>query len=305
MAERVIDSLAVQAQMRRLLRRQLAGEGGHGPWLHGEVARRMGQRLSLIRLRPQQIIEWWGALGCSDAVLGEAYPRAERLVVEPDSAWAQATRSQRQSPWWARRRWRDGTQVVVEAAQLLPAHASQLVWANMVLHAVADPPQLMKRWHQALQVDGFVMFSSLGPDTLKQLRSLYAACGWGPIGSDFVDMHDYGDMLLQAGFADPVMDQETLTLTWQSAADLLAELRGLGGNVSPLRHRGLRTPRWHRDLQLALERLRGADGRLQLSFEIAYGHAFKAPPRRQPMADTSVSLAEMRQHVRQARKRDS
>lgn len=302
MAERVIDPVAVAFQRRRLLRRMLADRGA-APWLHGEVARRMGERLAVIRAQPRQIVEWWGGLGGSDEVLAQAYPQADRLVVEPDRAWVDQTQAQRHAPFWSARRWRrSGALQVVDEASPLPAQASQLVWANMVLHAVADPPPLLQRWHDALQVDGFLMFSCLGPDTLKQLRALYARLGWGPIGIDFVDMHDFGDMLVHAGFADPVMDQETLTLTWPDPAALLAELRSLGGNVAPGRHAGLRTPRWHGELTQALASLRGPDGRLQLSFEVAYGHAFKAAPRRAPAVETTVSLDAMRQLVREPRK---
>lgn len=300
MAERVIDPLAVKSQLRRLLRR-LQADPDATPWLHAEVARRMAQRLLLIRARPRQIVEWWGALGCSNEVLLKAYPDATRIVVEPDPQWAIETRIRRQLPWWSARRWSGGGYLVIDERQPLQAQASQLVWANMVLHGAIDPPQLLKRWHDALQVDGFLMFSCLGPDTLKQIRALYGSLGWGSMGVDFVDMHDFGDMLLEAGFADPVMDQETLTLTWATANDLLAELRGLGGNAAPGRHRGLRTPRWRFELQQALEQLRGADGRLHLSFEVAYGHAFKVAPRRTSGADTTVSLDEMRQLIREPR----
>jgi malonyl-CoA O-methyltransferase len=107
-------------------------------------------------------------------------------------------------------------------------------------------------------------------------------------------MHDLGDMLLQAGFADPVMDQETLTLRWNTGEELLAELRSLGGNAAPERAPGLRTPRWRRGLLRELEALRGADGRLGLSFEVAYGHAFKAAPRIVAGEPTTISLGDMR-----------
>jgi malonyl-CoA O-methyltransferase len=179
----------------------------------------------------------------------------------------------------------------------VPAGA-QLVWANMMLHAVADPPALFERWQRLLGAEGFVMFSCLGPGTLRELRALYGRLGWPCPSADFIDMHDLGDMLIQAGFADPVMDQETLTLRWDSAQALLAELRLLGRNTAVGRPRGLRTPRW-RDLLLhELEALRGADGRLGLSFEVAYGHAFKAAPRLRAGAPTTVSLDDMRAMIR-------
>jgi len=170
----------------------------------------------------------------------------------------------------------------------------QLVWANMMLHAVVDPPALFERWQQALAVDGFVMFSCLGPGTLRELRVLYQRLGWPAPTPHFVDMHDLGDMLVRAGFADPVMDQETLTLRWDSAPAMVRELRSLGGNAAPDRAAGLRTPRWRKRLLRELEALADANGKFALSFEVAYGHAFKAAPRLRPGEATTVSLGEMR-----------
>lgn len=302
MPARAIDPTAVRAQLRRLLRLQSSAPGG--PWLHAEVARRMGERLALIRLRPQHLVEWWGSLGGADDVLRGAYPLARRTVVEPDATWAGLTRRSRQPPWWSARRWTGEPDSVVTEAESLPSAAHQLVWANMVLQGEADPPALFARWHQLLATDGFVMFSCLGPDTLKQLRALYARLGFGPPGVEFIDMHDLGDMLVHAGFADPVVDQEVLTLTWATPASLLAELRSLGGNVAPHRRAGLRTPRWRRELEAALECLRGPDGRLHLSVEVAYGHAFKAPLRLPAAEQTTVSLEDMRAMVRGSRKTD-
>jgi malonyl-CoA O-methyltransferase len=302
MAERSIDPVAVQAQLRRLRRRQQAAP--EGPWLHAEVARRMGERLSLIKLRPDPVLEWWGALGAADPVLRSAYPTARRTVVEPDADWAALTRRARQAPWWSARPWGGATDTVLTEAGALEVGGHQLVFANMVLHAVADPPALLARWHRALAVGGFVMFSCLGPDSLARLRTLYAAAGFGPPGAPFVDMHDFGDMLVEAGFADPVMDQEVLTLTWATPEALLAELRSLGGNVSPLRRPGLRTPGWRRRLLDHLESLRGQDGRLSLGFELAYGHAFKVQARLPVAPTTTISLAEMRERVKAPRSHD-
>jgi malonyl-CoA O-methyltransferase len=145
------------------------------------------------------------------------------------------------------------------------------------------------------------MFSSFGPDTLRELRELYARLGWPAPTPPFVDMHDLGDMLVHAGFADPVMDQETLTLDWASPQALLHELRALGGNIAPDRMPGLRTPRWRARLERELQALAGRDGRPALRFEIAYGHAFKALPRARPGVPTTVSLDEMRSLVRSRR----
>src|SRR5437667_54375 len=84
------------------------------------------------------------------------------------------------------------------------------------------PPQaLLAGWHQALKVGGFLMFSCLGPDTARELREVYAQLGWPPAGHELTDMHDWGDMLVQTGFAEPVMDMERITLTYETPARLL------------------------------------------------------------------------------------
>jgi malonyl-CoA O-methyltransferase len=294
-ATRQLDANAVHAALRRLARAPSA------PWLHAEVARRMAERLALIRLQPERIVDWWSFFGASGDWLDQAYPRAQRTAVEPLPALLARSRERSRAPWWSPRRLRGTSVQVLAEHDDLPLGA-QLVWANMMLHAVADPPALMQRWQRTLSADGFVMFSCFGPGTARELRELYRRLGWPEPTMAFVDMHDLGDMLVHAGFADPVMDQETLTLSWDSADALLAELRTLGGNASPARFAGLRTPRWKQRLARELEALRGADGRLALSFEIAYGHAFKAAPRLQANVPTTVSLDDMRALVRSGRR---
>jgi len=295
-SERRLDAVAVHAVLRRLARQPGA------PWLHGEVARRMVERLPLIRLQPERIVDWWSFLGAGDELLNKTYPKAQRLLLEPNADLLERSVEAHRAPWWSPQRFRAAT-VEVKAEHDADPAGAHLVWANMMLHAVKNPPALMSRWHHALSVDGFVMFSCLGPDTLRELRDLYARLGWPAPTMDFVDMHDLGDMLVHAGFADPVMDQETLTLRWPTPQALLAELRSLGGNVSPGRAAGLRTPRWKARLERELLSLAGADGRLSMRFEIAYGHAFKAAPRVKPGEATTVSLDDMRTMVRSRRTR--
>lgn len=188
-------------------------------------------------------------------------------------------------------------------APALGEAAGQLLWANMALQRVAEPAQLMARWHRALAIDGCLMFSTLGVGTLRGLGELYADAGWPSPFAAFVDMHDLGDMLVAAGFADPVMDQETLTLNWADAQAALTELRQLGGNADPLRHAGLRTPRWRARWLERLDARSGVDGRPRLEFEIVYGHAFKAAPRLAVSAQTSVPLEDMQSMVRRRRPR--
>jgi malonyl-CoA O-methyltransferase len=272
------------------------------PWLHGEVARRMAERLAVIRSTPSTVVDWWGFLGAGQGPLAAVYPRARRIVAEPTAALARRSDAAPSAAWWSPKRW-TAPAVDVRLEADVPAGAAQLVWANMMLHASSDPPALMSRWRRALEVGGFLMFSCFGPDTLAELREMYRALGWPAPSIAFTDMHDIGDALVHAGFADPVMDQEHLTLTWADAGAMLAELRTLGGNTHPARFGGLRTPRWRERLAHEVgARLANEDGRLSLSFEIVYGHAFAPAPRARVAERTEVSLDAMRAMVRSGRR---
>ena len=295
-ARRALDAAALAQVQRRM---QTAAQA---PWLHGEVARRMAQRLPVIRLQPSCIVDWGAFLGDSQAVLAQTYPRAQRLAVEPDIARRDATAALLLQPWWSTRRWTHAPAQALCPEQL-QSGAGQLLWSNMGLHGVIDPQAEMVAWQRALQVDGFLMFSTLGPGTLRELAELYAGQGWPVPMAPLVDMHDLGDMLVQAGFADPVMDQETITLTWPTAQALLAELRQLGGNVDPRRWSALRTPRWQARLLALLAERAGPDGRIALDFEIVYGHAFKPAPRPRVATVTEVPLDDLRAMVRSAGRR--
>ena len=254
----------------------------------------MAERLSIVRLQPQTVLEWAPRVGGGSAALHLAYQKARFVAVEPLPAARTAPAAER--PWWSLRR----AAPVPLAPADVTAGAAQLLWSNMGLHGAMTPQKLFRQWHRALAVEGFLMFSTLGPGTLEALRGLYRAEGWALPYAPFVDMHDLGDMLVAAGFADPVMDQETITLTWASADACLAELRSLGGNVALQRHTGLRTPRWRQRLGQALQEqvATTSDGRIALSFEVVYGHAFRPPPRPRLAAETTVPLEDMRAMMR-------
>jgi malonyl-CoA O-methyltransferase len=286
---RGLDPAGVDAALRRAVRRD------EPPWLHAEVARRLGERLDPLRDKPRRILDWGAGPGGGEAALRERQPQAEIVAVEPDERWLERRARLDRRPWWAIGRAKPATPVTVAATDAGLGRAD-LVWANMVLHGVVDPPTLFARWHGLLAVGGVAAFSCLGPGTLRELRDLYAARGWPPPTPAFIDMHDLGDMLVGAGFADPVVDQETLTLTWADPEAALAELRQLGGNASPDRFVGLRTPAWRSRLLAGLAERASADGRIALTFEVAYGHGFKTAPR-VGAGEVSVSLDDMRAMV--------
>ena len=268
------------------------------PWLHEEVARRMEARLEWIVRTPAAWVHWAPLQGGRQIheQLVRRYPKAQCYVQEASQAQEQLARQLFGQAWWKSVQWlwRPGVQIA-QAPQPV-----QMLWANMALHMDADPQALIQRWHAALEVDGFLMFSCLGPDTLRELRPVYARMGWPAPSHEFTDMHDWGDMLVHAGFGEPIMDMERITLSYSSADTLLAELRGLGRNLHPQRFASLRGRGWRQALSQALEaQLRGPDGRLHLNFEVVYGHAFKAAPKLTVASETRVSLDEMRRTLRQ------
>jgi len=288
-----VDALAAQRTLVRL-----AG-APEAPWLHREAARRMGERLAWIKRQPEQVLDWSGAAGDNHALLAAAYPRAQLMQVIDAG---QSTESD-VAPWW--RRWtRAASAPQRMVADAVPAALAGLVWSNMRLHFAPDPLPLLRAWRRAVAPDGFLMFSTLGPGSLGLLRELYQAAGWGSAHAPFVDMHDLGDMLVETGFAEPVMDQETLTLSYASPEALLDELRGLGANLAPQRFNGLRTPRWRESLRARLAQHVDESGRLSLSFELVYGHAFRAAdagPRVE--AQTEIGLGDMKLMLRHPRPR--
>ena len=272
------------------------------PWLHEEVARRMESRLQWITQAPQRWLHWQplqGGLG-AHALLKRRYPKAARFLVEASPSHYATLRRRLQRPWWHPLRWLAMGGDIFAA----PQQPVNMLWANMALHAQSDPLACIRQWHGHLAQDGFLMFSCFGPDTLQQIRAIYAQQGWSQPSHAFTDMHDWGDMLVQAGFAEPVMDMERITLSYSSPEALLAELRGLGRNLHVQRFPGLRGRGWRDALLQALQKGLASpevSGRLALTFEIIYGHAFKPAPRLPVTGHSVIPLDDMRAALAQGR----
>ncbi len=272
------------------------------PWLHEEVARRMEERLALIRLQPAVWAHWEPLHGgmAAHVQLTRRYPDSVCFVVSSKEKHVESARKIIAKPWWHLASWKTPRAAKTQFERS-PDGAAQMLWANMTLHMAADPQALIAAWHKALAVDGFLMFSCFGPDTLRELRGLYRQIGWPVPSHEFTDMHDWGDMLVASGFAEPVLDMERITLSYETPERLLAELRTLGRNLHPSRFPALRGRGWLLRLTRALkEQLADpADGgRLKLTFEVVYGHAIKPARRLAMAAETTVSLDEMRKAIR-------
>jgi malonyl-CoA O-methyltransferase len=161
----------------------------------------------------------------------------------------------------------------------LAASSVEMIWSNLAVQWCNDLPATFVELHRVLKADGMLMFSTLGPDTLKELRQAFKGVDERSHLNRFADMHDIGDMLMQAGFAEPVMDMEYMTLTYEDVRSVLHDLKGIGAqNTTAGRGKGLMgKAAWGRLLE-NYEKLR-RDGRLPATYEVVYGHAWKPQPR--------------------------
>jgi len=247
--------------------------------LQREVCQRMLERLDYIKLQPALLLDAGSGTGWGTRQLAQRYPAAH--VVALDIALGMLNVAREQSSWW--RKLFSGSQqspvcADVEALPLV-TNSMEMVWSNLALQWCNDLPATFCELHRVLKTDGLLMFSTFGPDTLKELRGAFRGVDGYSHTSRFIDMHDIGDMLAQSGFAEPVMDMEIITLTYNDVKAVMQDLRGIGAhNATAGRAQGMMgKAAW---LQV-LERYESfrRDGKLPATFEIVYGHAWKPLPR--------------------------
>jgi malonyl-CoA O-methyltransferase len=297
-----------RAQVRRAFERA-AATYDEAAVLQREVGQRMAERLGFVKIQPVTVLDAGCGTGWALGELRTRYPEARLIGLDLALNMAVAARD------------RPGAMVAARSAgsllgrmmgALVPARAPwcicgdvvslpikssciDLVWSNLTLQWVGDPQQAFAEFRRVLRVGGLLSFTTFGPDTLKELRAAFAAADRATHVGTFIDMHDLGDMLVHSGFADPVMDMETLTLTYNDAIGLMHDLKAIGAhNVTAGRPRGMMgRQRWQRMLA-ALEATR-RDGRLPTSFEVVYGHAWKPEPR---LTDDGSAIIRVQPRVR-------
>lgn len=283
-------------RLRRIFDRR-AATFGEVAFLPREIAQRMRERLDFIKVIPASVLDAGCGEGEDIPALRERFPEAPVFGTDlsrgmlarasqhdsGDTSWRRFLPASLGKALGAR-----GPRFAQADFSALPfaAGAFEFVWSNLALHWHSRPDLVFPEWQRVLKVNGLLMFSTFGPDSLKELRGAYAeveAAHGVPSRKhviDFVDMHDLGDMLVESGFEIPVMDQEVLTITYKSPQSLLADVRRWG--AYPFEREaasGAAARRLHKALLAALEARRRADGTIALTFEVIYGHAWKAVPR--------------------------
>ncbi len=264
-----------KARARRAFERAAAGYDGRAV-LQREIADRLLERLGYMRLAPVRVLDLGCGTGYCVEPLQRRFPSARILAL--DFAFGMLAQARRKGRWLRR------PQCLCGDAERLPLAdgAVDLILSNLTLQWCNDLPATFAECLRVLRPGGLFLFTTFGPDTLKELRAAWSAVdGHGHV-SPFADMHDVGDALVRSRFADPVMDTERLTLTYTHLTDLMADLKGIGaGNATMSRPRGLTGPRRLAAVERHYERER-RDGRLPASYEVVYGHAWV--PDQKPVA---------------------
>lgn len=265
-------------QVRRNFSRAAAAYG-ESAFLSREVDRRMLERLDYVRIEPARILDLGCSAGASLTALRERYRDARLVGADFTLPMLHAARHERKFLSRLMPFLKPQAAFVAADAERLPLATGSfgLVWSNLLLYWLDEPRPAFREALRTLETGGLFMFSTFGPDTLRELA---AAFGDGDAHRQrFTDMHDLGDMLVECGFTDPVMDMEVLTLTYASVDDLVRELRAAGeacamtGRRKGLAGRGV----WQR-VRDSLSRL-SQDGRIPATFEVVYGHAWKGEPK--------------------------
>jgi malonyl-CoA O-methyltransferase len=228
-----------------------------------ETSERLLERLDLISMSPTAVLDL--GTGVGNAVMPLQAKFRDALIIGAD---------------WSAAMLNAGTnhpnRICTDAHHLPLADASvDIVIANMLVPGCADPEQVFREARRVLRSSGLFLFSTLGPDTFKQLRKAWAKVDEYPHVHVFADMHNIGDSLVQAGFREPVMDVERLTVTYTESARLITDLRAVAAtNLLASRRRGLTPPAlWQRMLS-ELEHMRDTDGQLPISLEVITGQAW-------------------------------
>ena len=244
-----------------------------------EINRRMLERLDYVKIAPQRVLDLGCGTGGSLTALSERYRGAVVVGVDASEHMLQRaqgghSRLRRLMPFLRGSR----APLLAADARSLPFRSNSFgfLWSNLMLHWMPDPLVALREMHRVIDPGGLLMFSTVGPDTLSELRASFDD-GDAHVQS-FTDMHDLGDMLIECGFSDPVMDAERLTLTYATVDDFFRDLRHTGATCAlPLRRRGLMGRGAFAAVRERYESWR-REGRLPATIEVIYGHALKVPP---------------------------
>jgi malonyl-CoA O-methyltransferase len=244
------------------------------------------ERLQWLKIAPQQILDVGAGAGRLTRALSEQYNPAQLYCLDISIKMSQLARNKAH-------RWPSKPHFIcADAAQLPIADESiDLLVSNLMLQWCNDIQAVFAEFARVLKPEGALFFSTFGPDTLTELRHSWASVDNASHLNRFIDMHDLGDALLQAGLSNPVMDVDWLQFTYSDAKQLMTELKSIGAhNLTAGRPRGLMGKNKFKAMLAAYEQYRSTEGWLPATYEVVYGHALGKQPI-EPFAPSSGTVA--------------
>lgn len=262
-----------------------------------EIGNRLFERLQYLTIQPQYILD----LGCGTGVFSKAlqkhYPKAH--IIGLDIAHAMLMHAKQKQCWY--KKW----PLVEGDMHRLPFAEGvfDLIFANQILHYTDTSVNTLRELNRVMRPDGCLMFSTLGPDTFRELKQAWKSVDNAQHIHDFMDMHNLGDYLLAEHFIDPVVDMDYISAHYTSVHLLLDNLRKQGiYNCNPARHKGLTSTRTWNKFLAVMEAHRTHTGKFPLTYEVVYGHAWKGTQRRTAMGtETFISIDHVRQSIKAIR----
>jgi malonyl-CoA O-methyltransferase len=238
--------------------------------LQASVRDELLDRLDLVRLQPGVVLDLGAGTGHAARQLGQRYRRSRVIATDVAEGMLRAARQQQT---WRRRFDRVGADAV---ALPLRDASVDLVFSNLMLQWCADPVEVFAECRRVLRPGGLLTFTTLGPDTLVELRQAWATADPAHLHVNaFLDMHDLGDALVRAGLAEPVMDVVRYTLTYAQVRDLMRDLKAIGAhNSTRARPKGLTGKQTLARMIAAYELVRRQDGKLPATYEVVFGQAW-------------------------------
>jgi len=278
-------------QAKRAFDRAAADYARH-TWLQEEIGKRLLERLEEVKIDPQVIVDMGCGTGLHSLALKNYFPKAK--VIGIDFSAAMLTEARKRNRW---NRKVDYRQAEMQTSGLKDASVD-LIFSNASLQWVPDLRALFNEWRRIMKPGGLLLFTTFGPLTLQELREAWAKVDKHTHVNPFIDIRDVGDTLMTAGFREPVMDAELLTLTYTSVHKLMAELKGMGAhNVNKDRQHSLTGVGRLRKMCRAYAEFCQSDGRYPASWEVIYGVAWQPedgqPIRTQAGEEASFSIAHL------------
>lgn len=262
----------------------------HAAKIQQEIGERLFERLSYLKISPRYVLDLGCGTGVFTPLLKKKYPDA--VVIGVDIAFEMLIQARSRQGFW--RKW-PLTNADMEALPFADG-LFDLIFANQVIHWSAPLSNVMRELNRVMNVNGCLMFSTLGPDTFKELKSAWAEADNFAHANSFLDMHDIGDCLMAERFQDPVVDMEILTAHYAELKSLMQSLKKQGvRNINTHRNPGLTSRGAWQLFEANYLNYRTSDGKYPLTYEVVYGHAWKGEQRRSELGiETFIPVSEIR-----------